>query len=63
MKDIDDLQASGKNLTDSVPDPQTIRERLAENLQESRILGQLLKVSDRIAKNQEVVRYSKRGIR
>ena len=43
-----------KKLTERIPQPDEVRERLAENLRESRLLRQLLRVSERAARDRVV---------
>ena len=43
-------ELEAKSLTEQIPNPEIIRQRLADNLQESRLLRQLLRVAERAAK-------------
>ena len=44
------MNQNTRHLTDRVPPPEEIRERLAANLKESRILRKLLRLSERVAR-------------
>lgn len=43
-------EARKPGVLDHVPDPQVVRERLSETVREARLLRQLLKLSERVAK-------------
>ena len=42
-----------EQLIEAIPDPQAVRERLAENLRDAKLLRHLLKLSERAAKDRE----------
>ncbi len=43
-----------KRFTEQIPDPEKIRERIAENLRERQLLRQMLRLSEQRAKVREV---------
>jgi len=45
---------STKNLTDRIPAPEEVRSRLSANLREAQILRQLLRVSERAARQKAI---------
>lgn len=44
------MSAPAQNPIDSIPDPVTVRERLERSIQETELLRQLLRLSERAAK-------------
>jgi hypothetical protein len=42
------------SVAEQIPDPETVRSQLSENLREGRLLRQLLRVSERKAKDQKL---------
>jgi hypothetical protein len=43
--------ASGKPIIRRIPDPERVREKLAENLREVKLLRELLRVAERAARD------------
>lgn len=49
-----DKSQEGDRLVESIPDPQTVREHLAQKLRDAELLRRLLRLAERAASNREL---------